>query len=99
MSSSLYLHNIKVIGIREEHSVWSETDLVPNLALPLIVGLTISFFFFFKKYLFLFVWLYRVLVVARRILIPWPGMEPGSPALGVQSLSHWGNSDVQDLPS
>ena len=22
-------------------------------------------------------------------LVPWPGIEPGSPALGVQSLSHW----------
>ena len=99
-SLSLCLHNIKVMGIREVHSVWSETGLGPNLVLPLIVGLTISFFFFKKNiYLFLFIWLHWVLVVVCRILIPWPGMEPGSPVLGVQSLSHWSNRDVQDLPS
>ena len=27
-------------------------------------------------------------------LAPWPGMEPGPPALGVQSLSHWTTGDV-----
>ena len=27
-------------------------------------------------------------------LIPWPGIEPGSPALGVQSLSHWTTREV-----
>ena len=30
-------------------------------------------------------------------LVPWPGMEPGPPALGVQSLSHWTTRDVSDL--
>ena len=31
-----------------------------------------------------------------RDLSPWPGIEPGSPVLGVQSLSHW---PTEDLPS
>ena len=43
----------------------------------------------------------RSLVVAwelsfasRGILVPWPGMEPRSPALGVWSLSHWTTGDM-----
>ena len=45
MSLTFYLHKlqpqwIKVMGMREEHSVWSETSLGPNLVLPLVVGLT-----------------------------------------------------------
>ena len=42
-----------------------------------------------------------ILVAARRILrcsmwdlVPWPGIEPGLPALGVQSLSHWTTREV-----
>ena len=27
-------------------------------------------------------------------LVPWPGIEPGPPALGVQSLSHWTTREV-----
>ena len=27
-------------------------------------------------------------------LVPWPGIEPGSPALGAQSLSHWTTREV-----
>ena len=41
-------------------------------------------------------WLFWVLVAACRIfgcstwdLVPWPGIEPGPPALGAQSLSLW----------
>ena len=37
---------------------------------------------------------YELLVVACGILIPWPGMEPGPPTLGVQSLSHWTTREV-----
>ena len=37
-------------------------------------------------YLFFFVW---PCCVACIILIPWPGMEPMSPALESQSLNHW----------
>ena len=31
---------------------------------------------------------------SRGILVPWPGIEPRSPALGVWSLSHWTTRDV-----
>ena len=50
--------------------------------------------FYFKYYLL--TWPCQVLVVACGVfscdvwdLAPWPGIEPGSPALGAQSLSHW----------
>ena len=58
--------------------------------------------YFFK---YLFMWLLQVLVTARRIfdlccgiwtlqcsmwdLVPWSGIKPGPPTLGVWSLSHW----------
>ena len=29
-----------------------------------------------------------------RDLVPWPGMKPGPPALGAQSLSHWTTREV-----
>ena len=32
-------------------------------------------------------------------LVPWPGIEPGSPALGAQSLSHWTTREVPGLLS
>ena len=33
-------------------------------------------------------------------LVPWPGIEPGPPALGAQSLSHWTTRDIpQSLSS
>ena len=37
----------------------------------------------------LFTWLHCVLVVARWDIVPWPGIKPRPPALGVQSLSLW----------
>ena len=30
-------------------------------------------------------------------LVPWPGIEPGPPALGGQSLNHWTTREVPDL--
>ena len=56
---------------------------------------------FKKKFTYLF-WLYRVLVAAREIfvaacmwdLVPRPGIEPGPPELGAQSLTHWTTRDV-----
>ena len=49
-------------------------------------------FGFFNIYLF---WLWQVLVAGMRTLscdmwalVPWPGIEPGAPALGAWSLSH-----------
>ena len=62
-------------------------------------------FLFFK---YLFIWLCWVLNVALRIshsslwtlscgmwdLVPWPGIEPGLPALGVWSLSLWATREA-----
>ena len=65
----------------------------------------VVFFFLIFIYLYLFIWLHQVLVAAWRIfdfrcgkqtlscsmwgLAPRPGIKHVSPALGVQSLSHW----------
>ena len=59
------------------------------------------------SFLYLFIWLCRVLVSTCRIfdgmqnlscsmwdLAPWPGMEPKPPVLGTQSLSHWTTREV-----
>ena len=57
--------------------------------------------FSFLLYLFLFLWLCRVLVVVCGILscclwdlVSWLGIEPGSPALGMWSPSHWTTREV-----
>ena len=50
----------------------------------------------FKKYLFiyLFIYLFSPLHAACWILVPWPGIEPASPAVEVWSLNHWTARDV-----
>ena len=59
---------------------------------PSIAG---GFFFLFQIF-YLFILLHQLFVVAHGIfscgmwdLVPWPGIEPRPPALGVQTLSHW----------
>ena len=56
---------------------------------------------------YLFIWLHRVLVAARRIfdlrrriwgLFPQPGIEPSPPALEVQSLGPWTTGEVPPRP-
>ena len=58
--------------------------------------------FFKNTYMYVFIWLLQALVAAHRIfsfgmwtlscgmwdLVPWPGIQPGPPALRVLSLSH-----------
>ena len=53
--------------------------------------------------IYVFIWLRLVKIIACSIvdlsrsmwdLVPWPGIEPGSPALGVWSLSHWTTREV-----
>ena len=53
------------------------------------------------KYIFIFIWLLQVLVVAHGIFIcgrrdpaPWSGIETGPPVLGAWSLSHWATGEV-----
>ena len=59
--------------------------------------------FYLLKNIYLFIWLHCIFVVAHKIfdcsmqtfsfsmwdLVPWPMIKPGSPALGMWSLSHW----------
>ena len=56
---------------------------------------------------YLFIWLHRVLVAARRIfdlrcriwgLFPRPGIKPSPPALEVQSLGPWTTGEVPSRP-
>ena len=75
----------------------------------LVYCVFISLFTYFTIYLF--IWLCQVLVMASRIfscimqtlscglwdLVPWPGIRPGSPALGAQSLNHWTTREVSVL--
>ena len=56
---------------------------------------------FFYLFIYLFIWLCWVLVVACRIficsiqdLVPQPGVKFRSPALGACSLSHWATREV-----
>ena len=48
----------------------------------------------FYNFSYFFFWLWWV---ACRILAPQPGMEPGLPALGMQSFSHWTTREVPEL--
>ena len=46
----------------------------------------------FKKTIYLVL---QDLSCGMRDLVPRPGIEPGPPALGTQSLSHWTTREVQ----
>ena len=52
----------------------------------------------FKKYIYLAApglsCSMRTLSHAMWDLVPWPGIEPGPPTLGVPSLSHWTTMEV-----
>ena len=62
-------------------------------------------------YFYSFIWLHQVLAVALKIfsygmktlscgmrdLVPWPGIKPWAPALGMWSLSHWITREVPSL--
>ena len=59
------------------------------------IHIGLGFSFFFKKNIYLFIWLCQVIVAECGIfsrgmwdLVPHTGLEPGPLALGVQSLSH-----------
>ena len=54
---------------------------------------------FFKKYLFicLFVLAALGLSCGMQDLVPWPGTEPGPPALGVWRSTHWTTREVPPL--
>ena len=57
--------------------------------------------FCFVLFCFVSIWLHGVLVAACGMfnhgmqgLVPWLGLKPGSPALGVPSLNHWTTREV-----
>ena len=68
----------------------------------------------FKSYFYVFIWLHIILTVAGSSvfvacgmqtlscgtgdLVPWPGIEPGSSALGAWKLSLWTTREVPGLP-
>ena len=63
-----------------------------------------KFIIIFLIIFYLFIWLHRVLFGAHGIfccsmrdLVPRPGIEPGPPALGAQSLSHWTTREVLEV--
>ena len=63
---------------------------------------------FISSISYLFIWLHQVLAAAWGIfswgmqtlscglwdLVPWPGIEPGTPALAAQCLSYWTTREV-----
>ena len=78
------------------------------LFIVIVTGVSWYLTIFFLQSLFSFylcIWLCQVLVATWRIfscglwtpsmwdLVPWPGIEPGPPALGAWSLSHWTTSE------
>ena len=49
---------------------------------------------FFKR---IFIYLFggtRIFSCSMRDVVPWPGIEPGSPALGAWTLNHWTTREV-----
>ena len=72
------------------------------ICVPSIAG---GFFFFFLIF-YLFISPHQLFVVAHKIfscgmwdLVPWPGIEPQSRALGAGSLSHWATKQVPQVDS
>ena len=82
-----------------------KSDSWYNFATTSVSSPTTSELFFLFVYLFLFIWLHWVLLqhVGSSVflagcgifhwgkwnLISWPGIEPGTPALGMWGLNHW----------
>ena len=51
----------------------------------------------FLKYLFLFIYLAVLgLSCGMQDLVPWPGIEPGPPVLGLWSLRHWTTREIPE---
>ena len=60
------------------------TDLFRVLMILLLSLISLPFFFFFD-------------LEAFRILVLWPGIKPGPPAVEVQSFNHWTTKEVPGL--
>ena len=62
----------------------------------LILGGYLSFYFYFLNYIFIYLAVLG-LGCSTRDIVPWPGIKPGPPALGAQSLNHWTTREVPVL--
>ena len=83
-----YFHTLEAIL----QAQWTHCKTIHFPLLPLYS----LFFSFIYLYIHSFIWLHWALVEACWIfrcgmwdLVPWPGIEAGTPALEAQSLSHW----------
>ena len=88
-----YFHTLEAIL----QAQWTHCKTIHFPLLPLYS----LFFSFIYLYIHSFIWLHWVLVEACWIfrcgmwdLVPWPGIEAGTPALEAQSLSHWTTREV-----
>ena len=76
-SKQLYLLNLFSRKFQEFWQILEEKN-----------GNTANHITFLKKYLFIYLAAPH-LRCSMQDLVPWPGIEPGPPAMGVRSLNHW----------
>lgn len=62
-----------------------------SLLILLALNPVVSFLFLSLLLVFVFFWPWHM---ACGILVPWPGIEPASPAVEAQTLNHWTTSKV-----
>ena len=72
--------------------------VVSSAYLILLIIHPAIFFFIVSLFIYLFIFIFYLaalgLSCSMRDLVPWPGIEPGPPALGAQSPSHWTTREV-----
>ena len=72
--------------------------VVSSAYLILLIINPAIFFFIVSLFIYLFIFIFYLaalgLSCSMRDLVPWPGIEPGPPALGAQSPSHWTTREV-----
>ena len=95
VSNYLANHIFSPVAFCVENAKYREVARIikrrPKCTLPL--GWPVNFVPTFQFFLiFLFLWLHHV---ACRILVPWPGVEPGHPAVEAQSPHLW---TTRELP-
>ena len=69
--------------------LWAFTIIIPCLSLIFFFSLWLRWVFIVSQGL--------SSPVACGILVPWPGIKPRPPALGIQSLSHWTTRKVTGM--
>ena len=80
------------------HGVWRLS--LPHVALsarntyPVLPGMPSTFLFLVNTYLVFFCFFFWPRHVACGILVPWPGIKPGPPAVKARSPNHWTTREV-----